>query len=108
MQLISSERVFLIFKFRSSPRLSIHLFVNNFHTFDFCRILVIENEQIYLQTFVVNWNQNCLSERYQRFHREGKLNLGQINWLTIGYRCPGEQCGPWASLLLFFPMFVVL
>lgn len=106
MQLISSERVFLIFKFRLSPRLSIHLFVNNFRTFDFCRI--IENEQIYLQTLIVNWNQNCLSKHYQGFHRGDKLNLGQINWLIIGYRCPGEQCGPWASLLLFFPMFVVL
>lgn len=52
MQLISSERNFLIFKFRLSPRLSIHLFVNNFRTFDFCRI--IENEQIYLQTLIVN------------------------------------------------------
>lgn len=101
MQLISSERVFLIFKFRLSPRLSIHLFVNNFRTFDFCRI--IENEQIYLQTLIVNWNHNCRSKHYQGFHRGDKLNLGQINWLTIGYRCPGEQCGTWASLLLFSP-----
>lgn len=101
MQLISSERVFLIFKFRLSPRLSIHLFVNNFRTFDFCRI--IENEQIYLQTLIVNWYHNCQSKHYQGFHRGDKLNLGQINWLIIGYRCPGEQCGPWASLLLFSP-----